>query len=87
MLIYVIFFSLFFKNMTFSDAPENFQLSIQDPASPSLEGMLGFHHYLLFFMIQIGVCVVWFLIEIFVFDAHKNKFSQKFTHASTLEIL
>jgi len=73
--------------MTFSDAPENFQLSIQDPASPSLEGMLGFHHYLLFFMIQIGVCVVWFLIEIFVFDAHKNKFSQKFTHASTLEIL
>jgi len=83
----LILSSLFFKNTVFSDAPENFQLSIQDPASPNLEGMLGFHHYLLFFMIQIGVCVVWFLIEIFVFDAHKNKFSQKFTHASTLEIL
>lgn len=71
----------------FSDAPENFQISIQDPATPAIEGMLGFHHYLMFCMIQIGVCVVWFLIEVFVFNSYKNKFSQKFTHASTLEIL
>lgn len=79
--------TLFFINTIFSDAPENFQMSIQDPATPALEGMLEFHHYLMFCMIQIGVCVVWFLIEVFVFESFKNQFSQKFTHASTLEIL
>lgn len=50
--------TLFFINTIFSDAPENFQMSIQDPATPALEGMLEFHHYLMFCMIQIGVCVV-----------------------------
>jgi cytochrome c oxidase subunit 2 len=87
MFLYFIFVNFLFKNVLFLDVPENFQMSIQDPASPSLEGMLYFHDYLCFWMIQIGLCVVWFLIEIFIFDAHKNRFSQKFTHASTLEIL
>lgn len=85
--LFLIGISFFFTNKLFSDAPENFQMSIQDPATPALEGMLEFHHYLMFCMIQIGICVVWFLAEVFVFESSKNEFSQKFTHASTLEIL
>lgn len=56
--LYLIAICLFFNNLLFLDAPENFQVSIQDPATPALEGMLEFHHYLMFCMIQIGVCVV-----------------------------
>jgi len=56
--LYLIVAGLIFSNVLFSDAPENFQMSIQDPATPALEGMLEFHHYLMFCMIQIGVCVV-----------------------------
>lgn len=85
--IYYILAVLFFNGLLFSDAPENFQMSIQDPATPALEGMLEFHHYLMFCMIQIGICVVYFLIRVFFFSQDKNSFSQKFTHASTLEIL
>lgn len=80
-------FGFFFSSVMFLDAPENFQISIQDPATPALEGMLEFHHYLMFCMIQIGICVVWFLAKVFIFEQDKNLFSQKFTHASTLEIL
>jgi hypothetical protein len=40
------------------DAPESWQCGIQDPASPALEGMITFHEYLIFFLIQIGACVV-----------------------------
>jgi cytochrome c oxidase subunit 2 len=87
MKLYTLAISLFFTNVLFSDAPENFQMSIQDPATPALEGMLEFHHYLMFCLIHIGFCVVFFLMEIFVFDYRKNRFSQKFTHASTLEVL
>ena len=80
-------FGFFFSSASFLDAPENFKTSIQDPAAPALEGMLEFHHYLMFCMIQIGICVVWFLAKVFVFDQDKNLFPQKFTNARTLQNL
>jgi hypothetical protein len=48
---------LFFKN-TICDVPEKYQIGIQDPATPYLEGMIFFHNYLLFFLIIIGVAVM-----------------------------
>ena len=41
----------------YCDAAENWQLNIQDPATPALEGMLFFHNYLLFFLITIVICI------------------------------
>jgi hypothetical protein len=40
-----------------NDAPEAWQLGFQDPASPMAEGMINFHHYLMFILIIVGVCV------------------------------
>ncbi len=69
------------------DAPEFFQFSIQDPASSSLEGMIFFHNYLLFFLIAIGTTVFWFLHEIILhFEKSKNIRSRIFTHSNLLEI-
>ena len=66
----------------FADAPESWQMTIQDPASPALEGMITFHEYLLFYLIQIGACVFWYL-----FFGKKNILkSSQFTHESFLEI-
>ena len=45
----------FLKNnfITFCDAAESWQLGMQDPASPSAEGIIFFHNYLMFFLILI----------------------------------
>lgn len=77
-----IFFS------TFCDAPETWQLNIQDPATPAAEGMLFFHNYLIFFLIAISFFVFWMLAKvIFSFNEHSNPVVQKFTQSSALEII
>jgi cytochrome c oxidase subunit 2 len=70
------------------DAPEAWQLGIQDPATPVMEGMLFFHNYLLFFLIVIGVFVFWLLTYVIIFfNEYTNPVAQKFTHSSLLEIV
>jgi len=85
-----LFFSLI-KNyfFTFCDAAESWQLGIQDPATPVVEGMIFFHNYLCAFILAIGILVVWMLwVIINSFDERNNEsLSQKFTHSSLLEIV
>ena len=38
-----------FNFRVYSDAAESWQLGLQDPASPAVEGMIFFHNYLCFF--------------------------------------
>jgi len=78
----------FFTSFTFCDAPESWQLTIQDPATPALEGMLSFHNYIMTFLIVIGCFVCWMLYKIYEnFDEKKSKVSTIFTHSSILEIV
>lgn len=70
------------------DAPESLQIGIQDPATPSIEGMIYFHDYLMYFLIAIGVAVCYSLCVIILrFDATKSSEVQNFTHSSLLEII
>lgn len=79
--IYSIFIS-------FCDAPEAWQMGVQDPATPAMEGMLFFHNYLVFFLILIGSFVFWMLYQVLVnYNEFVNPQSNKFTHSSLLEIV
>jgi len=70
------------------DAAEQWQLGFQDPATPSMEGMIDFHNYIMIFVITIGLFVLWMLYQVFVFfNEGTNPFSVKFTHSSLLEIV
>jgi cytochrome c oxidase subunit 2 len=72
----------------FCDAPEPWQLGIQDPATPIIEGMLHFHNYLMLFLILIGLFVCWMLAQVIrFFNEDANPKAQKFTHSSLLEIV
>ena len=72
----------------FCDGAENWQLNLQDPASPMAEGMLFFHNYLMFFLIAIGLFVCYFLYQIITnFSAEKNSVVDKFTHSNILEFV
>jgi cytochrome c oxidase subunit 1 len=49
---------------THKDAPEAWQCTFQDPASPIMEGIIDLHHDIFFFAVVILVFVVWQLFEI-----------------------
>ena len=75
------------KNI-YCDAPEIWQIGTQDPATPSMEGMVFFYDYLMLFVISIGVFVCWMLYKaIILFNAQTNTNINKFTHFSILEIV
>jgi len=100
-LFYIKFFMLkIFKKITiFSifcfntfivdcDSAERWQIGMQDPATPSMEGMIYFHNYLMEFIIPIGVLVVWMLWRIYcLYKKEINKVSTPFTHSSLLEVV
>ncbi len=70
------------------DAPEAWQVGIQDPATPSLEAMLFFHNYLVIFLTIVVVTVCYFVAYIIkYFSADANFISLKFSHASLLEVV
>ena len=75
--------------ITFCDAPEVWQMNLQDPATPISEGMIYFHNFLFSFIAVIGILVLWMLWRaVFTFDERVSKsYSLKFTHSSLLEII
>lgn len=79
-----------YKLLTYCDAAEEWQIGVQDPATPQFEGMIFFHNYLIFFLIVIGALV--FSVLYFVVSEFKEKspyysISKKFTHSNDLEIV
>jgi len=62
------FFKLFlmafsFKNffMVAADAAKPWQLGFQDPATPTIEGIIRFHHDMIFILTLIVVFVGWMI--------------------------
>ena len=74
---------------TFCDAPEAWQMNLQDPATPVVEGMIFFHNYLMVFLITIGILTLWMLwVAVNSFGEKTSELlPQKFTHSSVLEIV
>lgn len=66
---------------------DKWQMAPQDPATPIMEGMVSFHHYLMFFLITIGILVFYMLmVSVINFHESKHPIAEKFTHSSELEI-
>lgn len=80
-----------YKNLAFvlfCDAPENWQINFQDPASPIMEGIVNLHHDIFFFLIMTCVVVFWVIIRIVLntnVDAFPNYFNKPITHNTLLE--
>ena len=73
---------------SYCDAAQKWQLGIQDPASPLLEGMISFHNYLMFFLTFIFFFVCWLLHYCVTnFNSKTNPIPNIFAHISTLEII
>ena len=76
------------SQLTFLDMAEPWQLGFQDPATPVMEGIINFHHDLMFFLIIITVFVCWMLFRVItLFDEKKNKVPATIVHGATIEII
>jgi len=86
--VYILFTMFLNFLYTSCDIAEDWQLSFQDPATHTVEGMIFFHDYLLIFIVAIGIFVFYFLYRILIqFNHLTYHAAEKFTHSSLLEIL
>jgi len=79
------------------DAAESWQIGFQSPATPLMEGIVNFHNHIMFFMIAIGVLVMFLLGKCLSLYGSNNYMDslvrQKngdydiFTHATTVEVV
>ena len=70
------------------DAPDFWQLRLQDPASSIMEGILLFNKHLLFIIIMIVILVAWLLFNtIYSYDEFSSSKPANFFHSNELEII
>jgi len=79
-------------NSCLCDAPEAWLFTIQDPATPIVEGMLFFYNYIMFFIIIIGISVCFLIFQIIykysdINDKFKVQPAKKFIESSILEVI
>jgi len=61
-------------HVTNLDAATPWQLMFQDPATPTMEGIINFHNDLMFFIVAITVFVAWLLFRcIYLFSVEKKE--------------
>lgn len=72
----------------YADAPVQWQIDFQDPASPIAESIIDLHHRIMFYLILIATFVGWMLLRtLYSFHESKNKVPSTLAHASTLEVV
>ena len=72
----------------YADAPINWQVDFQDPATPVAESIVDLHHRIMFYLILIAVFVGWMLSRtLYHFQAHRNAVPSTLSHASALEVV
>ncbi len=71
-----------------ADAAVPQQQGIQDPATPIAEGIIAFHHDLMFILIFVVVFVSWMLGRgIYHFSSEKNEIPDGVVHGTRIEIV
>lgn len=77
----------FLPSKVYQDAPEAWQMSFQDPATPVMQGIIDLHHDIAFFMLIILVFVIWMLSRtLYHFHESRNPVPEKILHGTTIEI-
>lgn len=77
----------FLPFVSLADAPENWQIGFQDPATPIMQGIIDLHHDIFFFMVVILVFVLWMLARtLYHFHQEKNPVPEKILHGTLIEI-
>jgi cytochrome c oxidase subunit 2 len=83
-----MFFLQKINMLTFCDISGSWQLGLQDPATPLMEGIINFHNDLMFYLIIIVIFVSWILLRcIYLFQETPDRIPLTFVHGTTIEII
>lgn len=78
---------IFLPAVAFQDAPEDWQMGFQDPATPVMQGIIDLHHDICFFLLVILVFVLWMLSRtLYHFHKSRNPVPEKILHGTAIEI-
>jgi len=71
------------------DAPLAYQIGMQDPATPIMEGIIDLHNDIFFFLVLVLTVVGWTLTRILWLNSRGFRWSSTyvFTHSTALEII
>jgi cytochrome c oxidase subunit 2 len=88
-LIFLFLSFVTLSNNTLLDAATPWQLGMQSPATPLMEGIINFHNHIMFFLVGICIFVFYLLARcISLYSVYNNKNEiDNFTHATTVEIV
>nr|ANO44478.1 cytochrome c oxidase subunit II [Schizochytrium sp. TIO1101] len=79
---------MLFTLFGYCDAATPWQFGFQDPATPIAEGIIRFHHDLMFIMVFVVVFVFWMLTRIVMhFNVKTNPNPSAVVHGTTIEII
>lgn len=71
-----------------ADAAQPWQFGLQDPATPIAEGIIAFHHDLMFILVFVVVFVSYMLFRtVYHFHHTKNAVPDQVVHGTTIEIV
>jgi len=75
--------------ISWSDAPQPWQLGFQDSAAPGFTGLVTLHNTIAFYLILISVAVFWVLFSImYNYSKNQNAIAHKYlTHGTLLELI
>jgi len=69
----------------FNDAPEPYQISFQDGATPGFQGIVDLHDSIFFYLIVISVGVFWVLFSVMInFSSKNSPITYKYANHGTL---
>jgi len=88
-LFFVKNFSNIFAHFAVSaDVAKPWQLGFQDPATPTIQGIIRFHHDIIFLLVVIVVFVGWLMFRCyFHFNETKNPIAVQIVHGSVIEVV
>ena len=80
--------NMFFPTVTTCDAATPWQMLLQDPATPIMEGIVNLHNHITFIIMVITLFVLWMLLRIlYLFSEKNNPVPSTVTHGAVLEVV
>jgi cytochrome c oxidase subunit 2 len=88
LLVGALLWTVLSSSTVLCDAPLPWQMSFQDPATPIAEGIIRFHHDLMFVRVGVATFVGWMLTRVVYHFEHKvNPVPGTTVHGTTIEII
>jgi cytochrome c oxidase subunit 2 len=80
--------NLFLVSKSFCDSPEPWQMTFQEAATPTMEGIINLHNDIMAIIVFIVIFTCWMLARtLYLFSSSRNKVPSKQVHGTVIELI